>query len=113
MIGSWFGTGQPDDKGSMWLIHQAADGSFMVQFRDCVKGHNLDEIETGRWTLNGDAETLQIRSVNGTAVSQNDNYKILSHDGSKQVYRFLGTGFVYTSKRVAPNFTMPDCETIS
>jgi hypothetical protein len=113
LVGSWFGTGQPDAKGSMWLIHQAADGTFMVQFRDCVKGHNQDEIETGRWSLNGDAETLQIRSVNGRPASQSDTYKILSHDAKQQVYRYLGTGFVYTSKRVDEKFEMPDCETVS
>ncbi len=97
----------------MWLIRQAADGNFTVQFRTCVKGKNRDEIETGRWILNGDVETLQVRTVNGIAVSSNDDYKILSHDAGKQVYRFLGTGFVYTSRRVAPDFEMPDCEAIS
>jgi len=113
LIGSWFGTGQPDDKGSMWLIRQAADGSFAVQFRTCLRGKNLDEIETGRWSLNGDVETLHIQTVNGTPVSQDDTYKILSHDGGKQVYRFLGTGFSYSSRRVDEAFEMPDCQTVS
>jgi hypothetical protein len=113
LIGSWFGTGQPDDKGSMWLTHQAADGNFSVLFRTCVRGKNFDELETGRWILNGDTETLQVRTVNGQAVSQNDNYRILSHDGAKQVYRFLGTGFVYSSKRVDGSFEMPDCQLVS
>jgi hypothetical protein len=97
----------------MWLIHQAADGNFTVQFRTCVKGKNRDEIETGRWMLNGDVETLQVRTVNGTTVSQNDDYRILWHDLGKQIYRFEGTGFVYTSRRVDANFTIPDCETVS
>jgi hypothetical protein len=105
--------GQPDDKGSMWLIHQAADGTFRVQFRSCVKGKNLDEVETGRWQLTGDVETLHVRSVNGAPASLDDNYRILSHDGQKQVYRFLTTGFVYSSKRVDDTFELPSCETIS
>ena len=97
----------------MWLIHEAADGSFNVLFRACVKGKNRDEIETGRWALNGDVETLQVRTVNGTTVSQNDDYRILWHDLGKQIYRFEGTGFVYTSRRVDQNFVVPDCETVS
>jgi hypothetical protein len=113
LVGSWFGVGQPDDKASMWLIHQQADGTFQVLFRSCAKGKDLDEIETGRWQLNGDVETLNIQTVNGQRTDQNDEYKILSHDGGKQVYRFTGTGFVYTSRRVDGTFEMPSCETIS
>jgi hypothetical protein len=54
-----------------------------------------------------------VRTVNGTTVSQNDDYRILWHDLGKQIYRFEGTGFVYTSRRVDANFTIPDCETVS
>jgi hypothetical protein len=97
----------------MWLIHQAADGTFRVLFRTCVKGRNLDEVETGRWELNGDVETLHVRSVNGAPASLDDSYRILSHDGQKQVYRFPRTGFVYSSRRVDETFEMPSCETIS
>ena len=113
LVGTWFGMGQPDNKGSMWLIHEAADGNFTVLFRTCVRGKNFDELETGRWSLSGDSEVLQVRTVNGQKVSENDTYRILSHDGQKQVYRFMGTGFVYSSKRVDENFQMPDCQTIS
>jgi hypothetical protein len=113
LVGSWFGTGQPDDKGSMWLIHMTPDGNFQVLFRSCVKGKGLDEVETGRWQLSGDVETLHIQTVNGAKASQDDSYKILSHDGGKQTYQFLRTGFVYSSRRVDDKFEMPSCETIS
>lgn len=113
LVGSWFGSGQPDNKGSMWLIHESADGGFTVQFRTCAKGKNLDEIETGRWTLSGDVETLHIATVNGTKVALNDDYRILWHDLGKQIYRYQGTGYVYTSKRVDADFVMPDCEMVS
>ena len=70
-------------------------------------------METGRWQLTGDVETLHVRSVNGAPASLDDSYRILSHDGQKQVYRFLATGFVYSSKRVDDTFELPSCETIS
>jgi hypothetical protein len=113
LIGSWFGIGQPDDKGSMWLIHQAADGSFTAQFRACVRGRNQDEIETGRWSLKGDVETLHIQTVDGAPVSQDDMYKILAQDGKKQAYRYLATGFSYSSRRVDANFALPDCQLVN
>lgn len=113
LVGSWFGMGQPDDTGTMWLIHQAANGTFRVEFRTCFKGKALDEVETGRWQLAGNIETLHIQSVNGQDYSQDDIYKILSHDGGKQTYSFLRTGFVYSSKRVDEKYQMPSCEMIS
>jgi hypothetical protein len=113
LIGSWFGQGQPDDKAEMWLARNAPDGTFEVQFRSCSKGHNLDQVETGRWSLNGDTETLQVLKVNGTPLAQTELYKILSHDAGKQVYRYAVTGFVYTSRRVDDKFELPSCETIS
>ena len=113
LVGAWFGQGQPDDKGEMWLAHNAPDGSFQVQFRSCRKGQALDQIETGRWSLNGDTETLQVLTVNGAPLAQKELYKVLSHDGAKQVYRYDVTGFVYTSRRVDDKFELPSCETIS
>ena len=113
LIGSWFGTGQPDDKAAMWIAHMGADGSFAAQFRSCVKGKGLDEIETGRWRLEGDTETININAVNGAPFSRDDVYKILLHDDGKQVYRFLRDGFVFTSRRVDNKFEMPSCDAIS
>jgi len=97
----------------MWLIHMTADGNFKVLFRSCVRGKNFDELETGRWRLSGDVESLHVQTVNGTPVSLDDDYKILTHDGGKQTYQFLRTGFVYSSRRVDDKFEMPSCETIS
>ncbi len=113
LIGSWFGTGQPDDKAAMWIAHMGANGAFAAQFRSCVKGHELDEIETGHWRLDGDTETIHIETVNGASWSQDDTYKIMSHDGQSQVYRYLRDGFVFTSHRVDAKYEMPSCETIS
>jgi hypothetical protein len=97
----------------MWIARMGADGNFSAQFRSCAKGKGLDEFETGRWTLKGDTEVITINSVNGRPIAQDDTYKILSHDAKKQVYRFLGTGYVYTSHRETDDFQMPSCETIS
>ena len=113
LIGSWFGTGQPDDKAAMWIAHMGANGSFAAQFRSCVKGKELDEVETGHWRLEGDTETINVQTVNGEAISREDTYKILIHDGGKQVYRYLADGFVFTSHRVDDKFEMPSCEAIS
>ena len=113
LIGSWFGQGQPDDKSEMWLIRQQANGNFQAQFRTCIKGKAQDDVESGHWSLAGDMETLMVLSVDGKPASQGESYKILSHDAGKQVYRYMASGFVYTSRRVGGDFDLPSCEAIS
>ena len=113
LVGSWFGTGQPDDRSQMWLAHMLPDGRFEAQFRSCVKGKGMDEVETGRWSLKGDSETIQVMMVNGQPFARRDEYKIEKFDKSSQTYRYLKTGYVYSSRRVADSFEMPSCEAIS
>lgn len=113
LLGSWFGTGQPNDKAAMWIAHMNPNGVFAAHFRSCVKGQEFDEVETGRWRLEGDTETINIMTTNGKPFLREDVYKILSHDNQKQVYRYLRDGFVFTSRRVNDKFEMPSCEAIS
>ena len=113
MVGTWFGSGQPNDKSEMFIAHMLPNGDFAAQFRACVKGKAHDTVNTGNWSLTGDLETITISTVNGQFFPRTDVYKILSHTDRKQTYRYEPTGFVYTSSRVKDNFQMPDCETIS
>jgi hypothetical protein len=113
IAGFWFGQGQPNDKSEMWIAHMGADGSFHAQFRACRKGKASDTTNDGNWRLNGDMETIQIQTVGGQYFPRTDYYAILSHDGKSQSYRYLATGFVYTSKRVDAKFQMPACDLVS
>lgn len=114
MAGRWFGTGQPNDKSEMWLAQAFADGRFHVQFRACRQGKAYDKTNDGTWSLAGAAETISIDTVDGTRLlPRQDHYTILSHDKARQVYRYEGTGFVYTSHKVDAKFAMPDCDLTS
>jgi hypothetical protein len=112
-VGTWFGQGQPHDKSEMWVAHMLAGGQFQVQFRTCRKGKPIDQFETGRWNLQDGLETIDIATVNGQPQARHDQYRILHHDGRSQVYRYLRTGFVFTSRRVADDYKMPRCDLIS
>ena len=113
LVGTWFGTGQPDDKGEMWIAHMLPNGEFRAEFRSCIKGKAFDVIQTGQWSLAGDIETISIITANGLLNLRTDTYKILFQDGKRQTYRYLATGFVYNSRRVDDKFQMPSCETLS
>jgi len=113
MIGRWFGTGQPNDKSEMWLAQAAADGRFHVQFRACRQGKAYDKTNDGMWKLEGTRETISIDTVDGAkVVPRQDIYTLLSHGNDKQVYRYEGTGFVYTSRKVDAKFAMPPCDVV-
>jgi hypothetical protein len=113
--GRWFGTGQPNDKSEMWLEDGGADGSFHVVFRACRQGKAFDSSNDGRWALDGNAETITVDTVNGRRIEpvRTDHYTILSHTADRQVYRYEGTGFVYTSHRVDAKFQLPPCDLVS
>ena len=112
-VGTWFGEGEPYDKHQMWLEWFTADGNFHGLYRSCDRGKARDTTQAGRWSIEGDQETIQILTVNGMAASRTDPYKLVSYDGKKWVYRYLGNGFVFTAKRVDEKFEMPSCESIS
>lgn len=113
LAGNWFGYGQPDDKGAMYLDRMLPNGEFRVQHRTCIKGKAFDQIATGRWSQSGSTFTINIQTVNGEPSPRTDVYKLLSMDAKSQRYVYLRTNFAYDAKRVPDNFQMPPCDLIS
>ena len=112
-IGSWYGTGQAYDKSILWLDHMLPNGEFRAQFRKCVKGQAQDTFETGRWTMKGDTFTIRVLTVNGVTDVREDHYKLLFHDKTRQRYRYLATGYVFSSTLVGDKFELPACDMVS
>lgn len=113
MVGTWFGHGQPEDKAAMYIDRMRPDGSWRGEYRTCVKGKGLDQVQTGHWSLDGDTLVLKIEMVDGVRAPRTDNYKMLAHSPSSQKYVSLGWNFPYTPQRVADDFQMPSCELVS
>ena len=114
MIGTWFGHGQPEDKSAMYIDRMRPDGTWRGEYRVCSKGKSVsDEVQTGRWKLDGDTLTLGVENVNGQFWPRTDLYKMLAHDAHSQKYLSIGHKFIYTPQRVADDFQMPSCELTS
>jgi hypothetical protein len=113
MEGTWFGQGQPDSKESMYIDRMQADGRWRGEYRTCVRGKALDQVQMGRWSLKGDILSLQVDTVNGVPKPRTDGYKILAHSPKAQKYVSLDWNFPYTPQRVADDFKMPSCELTS
>jgi len=113
MEGTWFGHGQPESKDAMYIDRMYADGRWRGEYRTCVKGKAIDQVQVGRWSLKGDILSLQIDTVNGVLWPHTDAYKMLAHSLTTQKYINLDQNFPYTPQRVADNFQMPSCELIS
>ena len=113
LLGFWFGTGQPNDKTNMWLEQFLPDGEFRGQYRSCVGGKPQDMIQTGRWSLDGDKERIDILTVNGHYQPRSDPHQLVSVDEKTWKYRYLPLGYVFTARRVDEKFELPSCEAIS
>jgi hypothetical protein len=113
MVGTWFGHGQPEDKESMYIDRMRADGSWRGEYRTCIKGKPLDQIQEGHWTLSGDTLSLRVDTVNGVRAPRTDLYKMLAHTATTQKYLSLGWNYPYTPEREPDDFKMPSCQLIS
>jgi hypothetical protein len=111
--GTWFGTGQPNDKSEMYIDYFETAGTFHNHHRYCRQGKADDLTETGHWSLKGDALTVRIDTVNGQLAPRVDDYRALSVDAKTQRYIFLQTNFAYKAERVDAKFEMPPCDLTS
>jgi hypothetical protein len=113
MIGTWFGTGQPHDRSSMYVDRMRPNGAWRGEYRTCVKGKAEDLVQEGSWSLNGDILTLKVRTVNDFPMPRIDSYKMLQHSPTAQKYIELPLNFPYAPRRVADDFKMPPCDLVS
>jgi hypothetical protein len=111
--GTWFGTGQPGDRSSMYIDRLQANGNWRGEYRTCIKGKSQDSIQTGHWSLSGDMLSLSVETVDGMIVSRTDIYRMLSHDAKTQKYVSLPSNFAYTPRRMPDSFKMPGCDLVS
>lgn len=111
--GTWFGTGQPDDRGSMYIDRLSPNGDWRGEYRTCIKGKSRDSVQAGHWSLSGDMLSLSVETVDGIIASRTDMYRMVSHDAKTQKYVSLPSNFAYTPRRVPDSFKMPGCDLIS
>ncbi len=113
LVGAWFGRGQRDDKNAMYIDRMLADGRWRGEYRTCVKGKALDQVQDGHWSFQGDILSLRVDTVNGVLWPHTDGYKMLAHSDKAQKYISLGWNFPFTPQRVADDFQMPSCDLVS
>jgi hypothetical protein len=113
LVGTWFGYGQPDSKDSMYIDRMLADGRWRGEYRTCVKGKPLDQVQTGHWSFQGDILSLRVDTVNGVLSPHTDAYRMLAHGAKTQNYISLNWNFPYTPQRMADDFQMPACDLVS
>jgi hypothetical protein len=113
LVGDWYGEGyQPLMKTTMqWLMHRHDDGTFDIQFRhfeNCILTEAQDE--AGVWTFkDGLYHTLTL-TVNGRRSVHDNEYRIESLTDDEMRYVHIGTGTPFSSRKVPPEFTFPDCK---
>jgi hypothetical protein len=96
LAGTWFGTGQPEDKGGMYIDHMLPNGEIHSNFLICNKGKPQDDTEDGNWSVSGDILTISVISHNGQFSPRVDTYRIVSVDGRQLSEIFLRFNFAYS-----------------
>jgi|SRR5579871_1001716 len=109
LVGHWYGEEQPEDPNVFWLASFWPDGRFEAMFRTCHKDKAVDERDDGTWTYRNGVARVTSTRVDGHPILAIEDYRTLSYDGRKHVYRHLRTNFVFTAVRVAADFTLPSC----
>lgn len=101
----------------MALAHFRADGSFTVEFRECVKPQTTDHVDTGHYTYDGSRLRMTTETQNGFWTMNIDDYLTSKNDGHMWVYKSVaGPGFrdfgqvTFHDVRVTPTSKMPECD---
>jgi hypothetical protein len=113
VAGTWFGTGQPEDRSEMYIDHFLPNGVFTARHRWCRQGKALDHAQNGRWSLKGDILTIHIETEAGVRVERDDVYRIVRLDAKRQTSVYLPANFTYNDHRVDEKFPMPPCDLTS
>ncbi len=110
MVGNWYGERQPDSTNVIWLAHIQPDGRFSAEFRNCDRNAPGGQVISGTWTYKDGLWDLDTLLVNGVPVNELNQYKTVSYDGRRHVYRHLQTGFVFSAIRVGEDFKLGPCD---
>ncbi len=120
IVGDWYEDETYDGHRNQALAHFHADGSFTVQFRECYKTGALDRVDTGHYAYSGGMLRMTTETHDGFWVYVIDDYKTLSNDGRKWIYKSVaGLGFqqygsiTFHDIRVTPDSKMPACDLTS
>ena len=114
MVGTWFGHGQPEDKAAMYIDRMRPDGSWRGEYRTCIKGKAVDQVQTGRWSLDGRHPDPEGRNGGRRSPRRAPTpTRCWRTAPTAQKYLSLGWNFPYTPQRVADDFQMPTCELVS
>jgi hypothetical protein len=121
VVGDWYGQGEPFDKNMAYLDHFRADGTVVTEVEICKGKTAMHGKDSGTWTASKDAMRVVTTVSDGAATHFQTDYEIMSNDGKTWSYRIVAAepeqpsilGYVFTAKRVSPDFRLPGCLQIS
>ena len=121
VVGDWYGHGEPYDKTIAYLDHFRADGTVVTEVEICKGKTPMHGKDSGIWTASKDAMRVVTTVSDGVATHIQIDYEIMSNDGKTWSYRIAASepeepsilGYVFTARRVSPDFRLPGCLQIS
>ena len=111
--GVWYGEGQPEDPGIVYLDRFDEDGTFIANFRkyeNCMVVY--DHIESGRWFIEDGRLITVIEISDGMPVAGLQEYRLEGQTEDELRLRHVGTEYLFVERR-ANGFEFPSCGYIS
>lgn len=120
IVGDWLEDETYGGGRTIALGHFKADGSFFVDFRECVTPKPIDHTETGTWTYAGGKLEMTTTLDNSFLSYDVEDYQTVSNNGRLWIYkstagpRFERYGPVtFHDERVDPGSKPPSCDLTS
>jgi hypothetical protein len=121
IAGDWFGRGEPQDKNIFYLDHTKADGTWVSEFERCQGKIAEHHTESGTWRFDNGVEHDIGLLADGHPTHFSFDYAMASNDGQIMSYRVVASdpadprsiGYLFTARRVSPDFRLPGCLQIS
>jgi hypothetical protein len=117
IVGNWF----DERTGKVLSIeHFRRDGSFSIEFRECLTTGARDHVESGHWSFSGSRLKMTTESVWERPVRLTAELETLSNNGTIWVRRIVGGDALRVfgagtsqSVRVSDDSGLPGCQLTS
>ncbi|MEY4878798.1 MAG: hypothetical protein RJB62_266 [Pseudomonadota bacterium] len=108
-VGLWYGEGQPHDPNILYLDQFGADGTFRSEFRRYERCEIVwQQVEEGRWNMEGDLIITIIDKVNGIPALGYQEYIVEELLENEIRLRHTETEFLFIERRI-DRLEFPGC----
>lgn len=117
IVGDWYEEATYGGYRTISIAHFRADGTFVAEFRKCLRPGELDNTDTGHYTYENGHLRMITEARDGFWTMDIEEYRTVSNDGRTWIYDSTAGSAVqkyghihFTDVRVTPSSKVPSCD---